>query len=65
MIDWENLTMTDMMKAVEKLNRAGVPTGIAYMPIVPYITDNLRQIQDTVWEARDWSLAIMLPKNWA
>jgi DNA repair photolyase len=36
------------LEAMKKISDAGILTGITYMPIIPYITDSKKQLEDTI-----------------
>jgi len=51
------------LKAVRKLNMAGVKAGVAYMPIVPYITDGESHVKQTIEAAWKHGATHVLPSS--
>jgi DNA repair photolyase len=51
------------LKAIKKLKNEGFRVGIAFMPILPYITDNDKTLKETISIFNDYNVDYILPSS--
>ena len=53
--------LSERLKAIKALSRAGVYTGITMMPLLPLITDTAENVKDIVSQAKDSGAKYIIP----